>query len=564
MAGGLLNLVSEGQTNVILNGNPSKTNWKGTYAKYTNFGMQNFRLDYDGTPALNLTSESTFTFKVKRYADLLMDTYLSINLPNIWSPIFPPQAVTNSNGSIAYTDWAPYEFKWIENIGAQIISKITITCGNQKLQEFSGRYLLSVVQRDFTGTKRALFDEMSGNTANLNDPGNSGARVNAYPNAFYTTSPAGAQPSIMGRTLYIPLNAWFNLKTQMAFPLVSLQYNELQIQVTFRPIFEWFRIRDVMDYTNGFPYVAPNFNQYYMQFYRFLQTPPDETLGINSYVDTRTNWNADINLNCTYCFLSNDESKLFAKNEQKYLFKQVYEKVYYNVTGQNKVDIDSLGMISSWMFYFQRSDANLRNEWSNYTNWPYNYMPADVTFAMTAGNYPNPNPNVSVNIPATLGPGVNPDGTLSGLMVTGVYNPQNIKDILVAMGILLDGQYRENMLPAGVYNYIQKYTRTGGFAPNGLYCYNFSLDTSPLTLQPSGAMNMSRFTNVQFEFTTISPPVDPLAQVLTICDPNTGELIGINKPTWRIYDYNFNLYVMEERINMVVFIGGNAGLLYAT
>ena len=47
-----------------------------------------------------------------------------------------------------------------------------------------------------------------------------------------------------------------------------------------------------------------------MQFYRFLQTPPDEELGPTSYLDTRTNWNADINLNCTYCFLSNDESSL--------------------------------------------------------------------------------------------------------------------------------------------------------------------------------------------------------------------------------------------------------------
>jgi hypothetical protein len=564
MAGGLLNLVSEGNQNILLNGNPSKTFWKTTYAKYTNFGMQNFRLDYEGTPSLNLTSESTFHFKVKRYSDLLMDTYLSINLPNIWSPIFPPQAVVQPNGTTIYTDWAPYEFKWIDNIGAQIINKITITCGNQKLQEFSGRYLLSAVQRDFNSQKLALFNDMIGNTPELNDPANSGARVNSYPNAFYTTSQAGAQPSIMGQTLYVPLNSWFNLKTQMAFPLVSLQYNELQISITFKPIFEWFRIRDVMDYTNYFPYVAPNFNQYYMQFYRFLQTPPDEVLGINSYIDTRTNWNADINLNCTYCFLSNDESKLFAKNEQKYLFKQVNEKVFYNVTGQNKVDIDSLGMVANWMFFFQRSDANLRNEWSNYTNWPYNYMPADVTSAPTAGNYPNPDSNPPNLVPTTLGPGVNPDGTLSGLMVTGVYNPQNIKDILVAMGILLDGQYRENILPANVYNYVQKYTRTSGYAPNGLYCYNFSLDTSPFNMQPSGAMNMSRFTNVQFEFTTISPPFDPLAQVLTICDPTTGELVGINKPSWRVFDYNFNLYVMEERINMVVFVGGNAGLMYAT
>ena len=217
-------------------------------------------------------------------------------------------------------------------------------------------------------------------------------------------------------------------------------------------------------------------------------------------------------------------------------------------------------MVISWMFYFQRSDVNLRNEWSNYTNWPYSYMPIDISPAPAAGNYPNPDPLG----PPFIGPGSKPDGTLSGLMITSVYNQQNLKNILIALGILLDGQYRENMLPVGVYNFIEKYTRTDGFAPDGLYCYNFCLDTSPYSLQPSGAMNLSRFTNVEFEFTTINPPIDPYAQVLTICDPNTGEIIGINKPTWRIYDYNYDLYVMEERVNMVIFVGGNAGLLYAT
>ena len=354
MAGGLMNLVSQGQQNIILNGNPSKTFWKTTYAKYTNFGKQNFRIDYEGTPTLNLTSESTFNFKIKRYADLLMDCYLSFTLPNIWSPILPPHEVTNSDGSTTYTDWAPYEFKWIENIGAQMISKITITCGNQKLQEYSGQYLLASTQRDNTGSKLNLFNEMIGNVPELFDPANSGSYVNSYPNAFYTTSPAGAQPSINGRILYIPLTTWFGLKSQMAFPLVSLQYNELQISISIRPISELFRIRDVMDNTNNYPYVAPNFNQNYMQMYRFLQTPPDEEIGPLSYVDTRSIWNADINLNCTYCFLSNDEATLFAKNEQKYLIRQVYEKKFYNVTGQNRLQLDSLGMVASWLFYFRR------------------------------------------------------------------------------------------------------------------------------------------------------------------------------------------------------------------
>jgi hypothetical protein len=562
MAGGLMQLVSQGQANVILNGNPEKTFWKTSFKKYTNFGKQNFRLDYEGSTTLSLNASSTFQFKVKRYADLLMDCYISIDLPNVWSPIMPPQQVTNADGTVEYTKWAPYEFRWIENIGAQIIDRITITCGNQKLQEYSGQYILASTQRDFSKEKLDLFYKMIGNIEELNDPANFGARVNAYPNAFYTTSPAGAQPSIAGRTLYIPLGAWFNLKTQNAFPLVSLQYNELQIYVTFRPIQEWFTIRDVMDYQNNYPVVAPNFNQYYMQFYRFLQTPPDEELGPNSYTDTRTLWNANINLNCTYCFLSNDESKLFAKNEQKYLFKQIYEKRFFNVTGQNKVDLDSLGLVTSWMFYFQRSDANLRNQWSNYTNWPYDYMPQDVSPASVAGDYPNPDTNTFA-LP-TIGPGVEPNGELSGLFITGVYNPQNIRDILQTLGIVLDGQYRENLLPVGVFNYVEKYTRTAGNAPDGIYCYNFCLDTSPYNLQPSGAMNMSRFTNIQLEFSTVSPPFDPYAQVLTICDPTTGELVGVNKPTWRVYNYNFDMHLMEERVNMVVFVGGNAGLLYAT
>jgi len=559
MAGGLMNLVSQGQQNIILNGNPSKTFWKATYAKYTNFGMQKFRVDFEGTPTLRLTEESTFQFKIPRYADLLMDCYLSVTLPSIWSPILPPQQTgeIDEKGNTIYTNWAPYEFKWIENLGALMISKITITCGNQKLQEFSGQYLLSMVQRDFTETKRALFNEMIGNIPELNDPANYGARVNTYPNAFYTDNPAGAEPSIRGRILYIPLNAWFNLKTQMAFPLVSLQYNELQIYITFRPINQLFVIRDVFDYVNNFPYVAPNFNQYYMQLYRFLQPPPDETLGINSYTDLRTNWNADINLNCTYCFLSSDEQNIFAKNEQKYLFKQVHEKKFYNVTGSNKVELDSMGLVTSWMFFFQRSDANLRNEWSNYTNWPYNYLPSDLIPASTAGTY-------QIEGNTSIGPGVNPDGTLSGLYITGVYSPQNAKSILLALGILLDGQYRENIQPAGVYNYIEKYVRTHGAAPQGLYCYNFCLNTSPYDMQPSGAMNMNRFTTIELEFTTIVPPLDPYAQVLTICNPETGEIIGVNKPTWRIYDYNFDMTLFEERINVVTFVGGNAGLMYAT
>ena len=121
MAGGLLNIISVGTNNVFLTGNPSKTFFKVKYSKYTNFGLQKFRIDYDGQRDLRLNEPSTFSFKIPRHADLLMDTYLVVNLPDIWSPIMNPTTSTNNK-------WAAYDFKWIRNLGIQMISEITITC----------------------------------------------------------------------------------------------------------------------------------------------------------------------------------------------------------------------------------------------------------------------------------------------------------------------------------------------------------------------------------------------------------------------------------------------------
>jgi hypothetical protein len=133
MAGGLLNLISTGNNNIFLTGNPSKTFFKVTYAKYTNFGLQKFRIDYDGLRDLRLTEPSTFTFKMPRYAELLMDTYLVINLPTIWSPIYNPCVQT-------VNQWAPYDFRWIRELGTSMITEVLITCGSQTIQKYSGEY----------------------------------------------------------------------------------------------------------------------------------------------------------------------------------------------------------------------------------------------------------------------------------------------------------------------------------------------------------------------------------------------------------------------------------------
>jgi hypothetical protein len=550
MAGGLLNIISLGNNNIFLTGNPSKTFFKVTYSKYSNFGLQKFRLDYDGSRDLRLTEPSTFSFTVKRYAELLMDTYLVVTLPDIWSPVYPPTANTNDQ-------WIPYGFRWIENIGTQMISEITITCGSLTLQKYTGNYLSAMVDRDFTEEKKKLYNEMTGNVVELYNPANSFGRDNAYPSVSYTTNPLGAEPSIRGRTLYIPINTWFTLNSNCAFPLIALQYNELNISVTLRPIQELFQIRDVFDINYNFPYIQPDFNQSQFQMYRFLQTPPTPLIQAADYINKVSTWNADVHLISTYCFLSKEEAKIFATQDQVYLVKDVFNYFFENVTGSQRLKVESNGMVSNWMFYLQRNDVNLRNEWSNFTNWPYSDLPSNITLA---SNEPFTGTDLS------FGMGVNPNyGNIfnTGITITGDYHNENQNEILETMGILLDGEYRENTQVSGIYNYIEKYVRTKGNAKEGLYCYNFCLDTNPFEYQPSGAINLSKFRNIQLEITTYIPPVDNKnSAVNIICDGN-GNPIGIQKMNWRLYEYNFNLILFEERYNILSFIGGNCGMLYS-
>ena len=563
MPGGLLNLVATGNQNVILNGNPTKTYFKFVYAKYTNFGLQKFRLDYNGSRTLNVSEDSHFTFKIPRYGDLVLDTFLVFTLPHIWSPIYPPQK-GDDDIKANYSDWAPYEFKWIENLGTQLIKEVTITCGGLTLQKFSGNYLTTLAQRDFTNTERDLVDEMTGNIPDLYDPSNSGANVNSYPSAYFDNTSANAEPSIRGRKLYIPISAWYSFSSKMAIPLIALQYNELNINITLRPIKEIFRIRDVKDIDNKYPYIQPNFTEAYQQPYNFLQPPPN--VGLNyQQGQLINNWNADIHLMSTYAFLSQEENKVFAAKDQQYLIKDINEYTFNNVVGSEKVSIPSLGLVSSYMFFFRRTDASLRNEWSNYTNWAYKHMipqqpqdPLNNDFGSYFG--------ATLTLPSTIlhsfTPDKNPDGTSSGIVITGPYNPANQKLILQNLGILCDGKYRENLLDAGVYNYMEKYHAIGGKGAEGLYCYNFALKTSPFELQPSGAMNMSKFKDIEFEFTTFIPPRDPNAQALTICNED-GDIIAVNKPTWRIYDYTYDMHIIEESYNILTFTSGNCGLMFA-
>jgi hypothetical protein len=564
MAGGLLNLIALGNQNIILTGNPTKSFFKSTYSKYTNFGLQKFRIDQVGQTELDVNKISKFSFKIMRYGDLLMDMYLVVKLPKIWSPILKYN-----------NEYRPYEFKWIKNIGCQIIKEVNITIDGTTIQKFSGHYIQNVVERDYNAHQKAIFDKMIGNISELNDPANYNNRNNNYPSAYnydeVNTDISGIEPSISDYNLYIPINSWFSMSSLMALPLICLQYSDLVIDFTLRPLIELYTIKNVLyDNTynpipyNNFPQIQANQNELAYLFKRFIHPPPTKDLiyinnsnsNSDDYINLKTTINSNIHLICTQCFLEEEERKHFAKNSQSYLIREVNEYNFEKVIKSNKVKIESKGLISSWMWYFQRSDVASRNEWSNYTNWLYEgKIPNDLIkqqlyytphFSYNSGD-------ISKNIYVT---GYSPD----------VYSQTNQCEIMKNFAIVCDGKYREQEFDSNIFSKLEKYNKSNGAcSKSGLYCYNFSLTTDPFKLQPNGAFNTNLFKTIEFEYNNYNnPPIDEInSNFTTICDPDTGAIIGVSRDPTSIYKYTYNLHVIEEKYNILLFQNGFGGLVYA-
>ena len=549
MTGGLMNIVAYGNENLLFNGNPKKTYFKSTYQKYTNFGLQRFRIDFQGAKNLSEKTNTTFVFKIPRYAELLYDSYLVINLPNIYSPIYhynTEEGVSQKNGHT----FTPYEFKWIEELGTNWIQEIEIYSGGTSLGKYSGEYLNCVKERDFSGEKKKLWNRMTGNINELKDPGNANGNVNVYPNTFYNTGELSVEPSIRGRKLYIPLESFFCDSSKMALPLVALQYQEISIKIELKSVMDVYTINNVNDEptTDGLSYrIAPNKNILEHQLWRFLQAPKDKFADTSLYNKNIIDWNSDIHLIGTYVFLGQDERRILAAKEHNILIKQIYTYEHFDVAGSKIVELESKDMICNYMWRFRRSDAYLRNEWSNYTNWPYQSVIPKTVELITdlqnpAGHYFTGN----IGLPGEQNP-----------------YPINLKHILVDLGITMDGVYREKVLDSGVYNYLEKYMRTSGGAKDGLYCYNFSINSNRRDYQPSGAMNVNKFKTVAFEFTTIETPIDISgSNIQYICDLN-GNAIGFRKTSANLNIYNFDMVVFEERYNVMKIQGGRIGLLNA-
>lgn len=191
MSGGLMQLVAYGAQDAYLSGNPQVTFFKVVYRRHTNFALESIEQTFAGSVDFGRKISAT----ISRNGDLIHKTYLQVELP----------ALTGT-GTQA----------WVRNIGHVLIKEVDIEIGGQRIDRHYGQWLH--IWQELTQTKEHEegYNVMVGNTDEL------------------TTEAA----SIPSRTLYIPLQFWFNRHVGCALPLIALQYHEVKINIEFRPFSE--------------------------------------------------------------------------------------------------------------------------------------------------------------------------------------------------------------------------------------------------------------------------------------------------------------------------------------
>jgi hypothetical protein len=273
MGGGLLQLVAYGAQDVYLTGNPQITFFKVVYRRHTNFAIEAIGQTFNGTPGYG----NRVTCQISRNGDLVHRMYLSLKVPDATSLC------------------AFY--------GLRVINYVEIEIGGQKIDKHYSHWLYVWNELSLPKSKRDGYNKMVGQAG--------GTGYN-------------------GKTLYVPLEFWICRNVGLALPLISLQYNEVKINIQF----------ETADLCRGSADALTAF--------------PNATLWVD------------------YVFLDTDERRRFAQLSHEYLIEQL------QFTGSESVSSTKLNSKLSFnhpckeLVWFANKKATAtqqltNNNWFNYT-----------------------------------------------------------------------------------------------------------------------------------------------------------------------------------------------------
>lgn len=516
--GGLLSLIAYGAQNVLLSGNPDMTYFYKTFKKYTHFALETTTKLMDGPTDWPYDRSIQLKARVDRRGDLVTDIYFSFDLPAIYSKYRQTNPSTGPR--------TQEQFQWARYIGAAAIQSVYVTIGPNKIQEFTGEYLMAKALIDYPKDQFEKWQQLVGDAPELNNPAHGlfgtvtatgGEYPTVYPDIRNVTQTN--MPSIPATRIHVPIPFWFTEDGQ-ALPLCALQLYTVDITVNLTPSQQLYTVLDA----SGFR-MAPG--------YRVLSSTADIQRNIPSFSavsDQGTQirnyltdigqtlpllnlWPSNPLLHVTYAFLPTKERDLFSKAAISYPLRQVTLVPFPELISNQILDLEIHNPITRLVMVPRRSDALLyRNAWQNFTNW---------------WDWPN-RPKIPTDVP-----GDSP--YIEHESATGLLVPNGQLNIIQALRVLADGNEIQELNNTPFYTNLTPWKYLSGGANRQLPVYSFELH-SP-TYQPAGSINASRIRKFQMDLQVFPLPVNSS------------------------YIYSMNVYV--ENLNWFVVEAGLGDLKYA-
>ncbi len=506
MPGGIMQLTFMGAQDLYITGNPTMTFFKAVYRRNTMFGTEYITVPFDQIPTFTPTQMTKATCKIGRNGDLLYDTYLTYDLPAIYTNNLIP-------------------FSWVEEVGTKIIQEVTIRIDGSILDTQRGDFMKIYSDLTLPVSKKVQFLKCIGG-----EPYMYNSSQNLSNNIDEQTI------AINARRLYIPFLFWYCLNSGLALPLIALQYNELYIDVIFSPLNELIKI--------GNPPVSPKrlFGDYENSEFNINIRNYLMSLGYDQtnvfYYFTQNNWQSNSNLLCNYIYLGDDERKMFAQTSHEYLITQTQFNLFQGLkAGPNYLETTFMHPVKEVFWVLTRDNLDLSNNWYNFTaletHKSFEFWQSQLPFYNYTEYY---KPELSY-ITQNFTNYINSVKAQSVYKLTGEQAQTyfgNFYSIMKSAQPVFNNNDRMEIEDHAFFENLQVYKYHSGWTSPGVYVLSFSLN--PEDFQPSGSQNFSRLDYQEFR--------------INIFD------------TFPIED-RFNCYFFAINYNVLRIIGGMGSTVFA-
>lgn len=428
-----MQLVAHGAQDIYLTGNPVITYFKTVYRRHTNFAMESIMQTFNGPVDFGHTVSTL----IDRSGDLVSGLYLQATLPDITA------TTTIDGGHISLRQ------RWIDNIGHYLIQDVYITIGGQRIDQQCGDWLEIWCQLTVPAGQMVGYREMIGQDPRNPLGMNTGLQRDRGPGS-----------TIAGRVIYIPLQFWFCRNIGLALPLIALQYHEVKVHLTLRPLSEMVVNHRVGDSATDF-----------------------------TVTNTGT-YLTDTHIWADYIYLDTDERRRFAQVSHEYLIEQVQmlDATILGTATTAELDLNQFNHPIKELIWVSRHVAATNNglcQWSNYTT-----TPAVPHAGSTDGILVGMDGLGSINQLDHIVNNVEPTNLLA-LTSHSHVRPIGSSNQIATATLYLNGNKRFTTRTGTYFNWVQcREHHTNIPLSPGINVYSFA--HKPEQHQPSGTCNFSR------------------------------------------------------------------------